>query len=274
MIPCDLHVHSDHSIDAHSSLRQYCDEARRIGLKAIGLTTHYDVNPARSAIDPFMVIDGRRVIANDYAIRRYIDDCKLAQAQFPELKILVGLEIDYFPGVEIEVARLRAKFPFDYLIGSVHCLDGVALSSRQESAAYLASHSVDAMADQYFDLLLGVAESGLFDTIGHADYYIRNASDFYDDGIYRVFEGRLEKVVRAAVRAGTGFEINTSCSRHGYGDHYPALDFLKQAVAFGAKINSIGSDAHQHQDLGHRLVETCATLEASQIRFSPFYENR
>ena len=273
MIPCDLHVHPDYSIDAHSSIGQYCERARQIGLATIGFSTHYDVNPARAEIDPFAIVDGRKVRIDDKVLERYIEDCREARRRFPELKILIGLEVDYFIGVESEIMRLKSEFDFNYLIGSVHCLDNVAISSRREAAAYLRNHSLEAMADQYFGLLLRMAESGLFDTIGHADYYIRNGADFYNDGIYRIFEGQLEKIVQAANRSGTGFEINTSCSRHGYGNIYPALDFLRQAISFGARVNSIGSDAHHHQDLGHKITETMAMLKQNGIDLRPFYES-
>jgi len=272
LITCDLHVHPDYSIDAKSGIEQYCGKARQIGLRMIGFSTHYDVNPARSDIDPFMVVDGEKVKADDYALGRYVDNCLEAQNLYPDLKILIGLEVDYFIGVEAEVRRLKAKFPFDYLIGSVHCLDGVAISDKKEAGDFFNSHSLDKMADMYFDLLYNVANCGLFDVIGHADYYLRHGLYYYGQDIYNIHKNRLEKIVKAAVLTGTGFEINTSYLRHGGDGFFPRLDFIKTAMKYGAVINSIGSDSHNTDHLGAYINKAVDLISEHDLIFKPIYE--
>ena len=272
LIPCDLHIHPDYSIDAHSSIEQYCGRARQIGLPVLGFSTHYDINPARDDIDPFMIVDGEKVRAGNYALGRYIDDCLEARNMFPDLKILIGLEVDYFIGVESDVMRLKSEFQFDYMIGSVHCLDGVAISDKNEAGNFYDSHRLDKMADLYFELLYNVANCGLFDIIGHADYYLRHGLYFYGQDIFNIHKNRLEKIVKAAVRTGTGFEINTSYLRHGGDDFFPRLDFIKAAIKHGATINSVGSDAHNTSHLGAYINKAMDLISEHDLPFKPIYD--
>ncbi|OQX91525.1 MAG: hypothetical protein B6D58_07600 [candidate division Zixibacteria bacterium 4484_95] len=272
MIPCDLHVHPDYSFDAYSSIEDYCKKARQIGLRVIGFTPHYDTNPNRNEIDPFMNVDGEKVRIDDYAIGRYFDDCFEARKEFPDLNILIGLEVDYFRGVEAEVMRLKSEFPFDYFIGSIHCLDDIAISSKKEAPDYFNSHSLEQMANSYFGLLYDLANCGLFDVIGHADYYWRFGILYYGEEIFEIYKSRLEKVAKAAVRTNTGFEINTAQNRYGNDDFHPRLDFLKCAVEYGVKINAIGSDSHRDDYLGCNINMVLKLLAKHAIPFKVFYE--
>ena len=272
LIPCDLHIHPDYSIDSKTSIESYCVKARAMNIPVIGFSTHYDVNPVRDDIDPFMVVDGERLRADDYAIGRYLDDCYAAREQFPDLQILIGLEIDYFIGVEAEVYRLKNKFPFDYMIGSVHCLDGISICTKDEQANYYNIHPLDKMADNYFDLLYNAANCGLFTFLGHPDYYLRFGTFHYGQDIFDIHLNRLDKVVETAKRNITGFEINTSYRRHGGDGFYPQPAFLQMASKLGATVCAIGSDSHATDHLGIGIADALKTISSLGIEFHPFYE--
>ncbi len=271
IIPCDLHVHPDYSIDAKPSIDEYCQRALQIGIQVLGFSTHYDMNPKRLPLDALADVDGKRVPMDDSVLRRYRDDIETARGKYPGLRILAGLEIDYFRGVEPEAVRIRDKFGFDYFIGSVHCLDDIAISDNKEGAEYFSSHTIQQMTDEYFDLLYNVAACGLFEVIGHADYYWRFAVKYFGEDVYQVHKGRLEPIARAAAENGVGFEINTSQMRKGLSYH-PRLDFLKELVGYGGYINSFGSDSHLIEHLGEGINEVAAILKAKNIPFRPFYE--
>ncbi len=167
---------------------------------------------------------------------------------------------------------LRPKFPFDYFIGSIHCLDDIAISSKKEAPDYFNSHSLEQMANSYFGLLYDLANCGLFDVIGHADYYWRFGILYYGEEIFEIYKSRLEKVAKAAVRTNTGFEINTAQNRYGNDDFHPRLDFLKCAVEYGVKINAIGSDSHRDDYLGCNINMVLKLLAKHAIPFKVFYE--
>lgn len=272
MIPCDLHIHPDYSIDSQTSIETYCERAERMGIKVLGFSTHYDINPARADVDPFMVVDGKKVPADNRALRSYVKHCLKIRDRYPRLGILTGLEVDYFPGVEEKISELKREFEFDYLIGSVHCIDNINLSSAAEAPGYYRAHSLDQLGDDYFNLLYCLADCGLFDIIGHADYYLRFCASHYGPGIFDIYKGRLERVVGAAIRTGTGFEINTSYKRHGGDSHFPRPDFVRAAADLGAVINSLGSDSHHQGHLGTGINEALAFLNSHDIEFKPVYE--
>jgi histidinol-phosphatase (PHP family) len=269
MIPFDLHIHPNYSIDAEPSIEEYCTRAEEIGLKVIGFTTHYDVNPARDTVDPFMNVDGVKVHVDDRTLGRYIEDCYKAAENHRGLRILIGLEVDYFEGVEAIIFKMRSQFKFDYLMGSVHGLDGTPFVDQDSIDTH---EEMERYADGYFELLYNVANCGLFDVIGHADYYLRDRVAAYGPDVFNIHKQRLDRVVRAAVVTNTGFEINTSARRHGGDLFYPHPEFLRQMVEHGAIINSIGSDSHALDHLGVGINEALQYLEDHNIKFKPFYE--
>ena len=49
---------------------------------------------------------------------------KRLQEEFPDIKLRLGLEVDYIPGREDYIQQLEQSCDFDYIIGSVHFIDG------------------------------------------------------------------------------------------------------------------------------------------------------
>ena len=43
---------------------------------------------------------------------------------YSQIKIRLGVEADIYPGFELSLQELRVTFPIDYVIGSVHFMDG------------------------------------------------------------------------------------------------------------------------------------------------------
>ena len=263
----DFHVHPDYSIDAEGSIEEYCSRACKIGLGAICFTTHYDSNPLRVEQDGYWRSKGDLVRLSDSVLREYIDSVRAAGSLFGKngLKVLCGLEIDYYPGVESEVQRLRDDFAFDFVIGSVHCLDNIAISDPRESEGYFARKSVDEMADDYFEILKMAAGCLGFDCLGHLDYYIRLGRQYYGRDIDSVDVRRYEPVFETLVRNGIGLEVNCSPFRRGQKDFHPSEKIIDMAVKRGIEISSVGSDCHRPEDLGKGVPEAYKMLKKRNV---------
>jgi histidinol-phosphatase (PHP family) len=263
----DFHVHPDYSIDAEGSIEEYCSLADRLGLRAICFTTHYDSNPARIERDGYWRRNGELVRLSDDILRDYIDSVGRAATRLKEsgLEILCGLEIDYYPGVESEVRRLRDEFALDFVIGSVHCLDNIAISDPREAEAYFAGKSVSEMADDYFELLSMAASCSGFDCLGHLDYHLRFGRQYYGPDIDRIEIGRYEPVFDILSNNGIGLEVNCSPFRRGLREFHPSEKIIDMAIRKGIKITSVGSDCHQPADLARGVPEAYKMLERRRI---------
>ncbi len=200
----DFHVHPNYSIDATGSIIEYCDRALELGLEAICFTSHYDSNPARQSIDGWWIENGDRIRMSDELMSRYIHAILDASSKYAKhgLRVFCGLEVDYFKGVESEVERLKSKFPLDFLMGSVHCLKNISISDKNEAPPYFAKYSPSEMADDYFDLLYEISRCRLFDSIGHIDYYIRYAPDYYGERVSEISLQRYDRVFESLVKNG------------------------------------------------------------------------
>ncbi len=253
----DFHIHPDYSIDAEGSIEQYCDRALKIGLGAICFTTHYDSNPKRTEIDGYWKYNGGRVKLSDSIVGNYIKDIQRAREIYDRLSLdlYCGLEIDYYQGVEEEVERLRSKFPFDFVIGSVHCLDDIAISDKREAPSYFEKRSVDQMADDYFELLLRAARCQGFDCLGHLDYYIRYGRKHYGDLISKIEIERYDPVFDMLKKNGIGIEINTSPFKTSGNTFHPSSELIDRAISCGVAITSVGSDCHRPADLSKGVAE-------------------
>ena len=135
------------------------------------------------------------------------------------------------------------RYDWDYVIGSVHFVDDWGL----DDSRYLSGYA------RYFDLVGASAETGLFDTIGHADLVKKFG--------HRPARDQSEAYVRLAARlaeAGVCVEVNTAGLRKPVGEIYPHPDLLRACRAAGVQT-TVGSDAHAPNEVGADLA-TAAEL--------------
>ncbi|MCD6501835.1 PHP domain-containing protein, partial [bacterium] len=74
----DFHLHPDFSIDSRASVEDIVDVAVKKKLRAICFTTHIDLNPKRSALDPFIRVDGRLRPIGEDAVSAYVSRVRRA----------------------------------------------------------------------------------------------------------------------------------------------------------------------------------------------------
>ncbi len=172
---------------------------------------------------------------------------------YPGLKVRVGLEVDYRPGEEEKIQGVLERFPFDYVIGSVHEIEGWAFDSPGEEARHRAQDP-DVLYGRYFSLVEKAARSGLFTTLGHLDllkiYGVRPQKDILE---------LADRALTAAEEMGLAIEINTNGRYKPVGEFYPEPKLLQEAVFRGISV-TLGSDAHEAKVVGRDLGEAMALL--------------
>ena len=111
MIKDNYHTHSCYC-DGKESLRRYVETAVERGFTHLGFSGHAPV-----PFENTFAIDGERYLD-------YCNEVRGLKEEFADrLKIFLGLEIDYIPGVLDNFEELITTGGLDYCIGSVHLVN-------------------------------------------------------------------------------------------------------------------------------------------------------
>jgi histidinol-phosphatase (PHP family) len=238
-LPPDYHMHTPLCRHATGEPVDYARRAVALGLTEIGFSDHSPM--ARDGFDNWRM--------NLSQLDEYVAKVRLAQNEFPQLKIRLALEVDYFPNGEDWIRELASRAPWDYFIGSVHYVsDAWAIDDPQKLSEWK-TRDAFAVWQIYFDRLALAAESKLFDIIGHADlpkkFGIRPAQDCAP--LY-------EKFLDAAAKSGCAIELNTAGLRKDCKEIYPSRQLLEIAFRKNVPI-TFGSDAHAPGEVGLNFAE-------------------
>jgi histidinol-phosphatase (PHP family) len=272
----DFHIHPDYSIDSKGSVEEYIQAAIYRGLDSICFTTHIDLNPRCRVMDYWMRLDGRYSSYSDEAIERYVSHVRQATSDVSErIDVYCGFEFSYNPEFENTIREFLQKHPADFTIGSIHRIDEMCFVCSREIYYFTIEHTPNSFIEQYVELVIRLAESGLFDTIGHLDGYRKYIHKFWDDKELRDAELMYyPKLFRRLAELQQGFEINTSALRRGQIDFYPHTHLLELARDNGAFVNSISSDAHRPNQVGDKLSEAKKHAETIGIEIrEPFHNS-
>jgi len=237
-------------------LLAYLETGRSRGIERFGIVDHlYRFTEFRSYYETHMLMDdsdlGRlqqywldRVCIG--SIEPYLQQIRLAQAQGHPISL--GVEADYFPGGEDELGSLLRAYDLDYVIGSVHFLDGWGFDNPQAVDRFEGQDLIKLYA-KLFTYVKGAIASGLFDIIAHPD----NLKVFN----YRPQEEQLlpmyEEVAAAMKAANVATEINTGLAyRYPVKEMCPSPAFLQILHKHGVPI-TLSSDSHYPDDIGMLL---------------------
>ena len=111
----------DHTVEA---VERYVEAAAERGIDEIGFTEHvYYFEQTRPVWSLPYQLDRCR-----YDLEPYVD--AVVEAKRRGYPVKLGLEVDYQPDRAQELDEILAPYPWDYLIGSIHFIDGLAIDQE------------------------------------------------------------------------------------------------------------------------------------------------
>jgi histidinol-phosphatase (PHP family) len=256
-MPPDYHTHTPLCHHAEGLPRDYAEAAKRLGLPELGLSDH---SPMREYFDDW------RMGWEDFP--RYLEMVEEARAEFPDLPIRLGLEVDYLQGGEAWIEELSTKADFDYLIGSVHYLAPGWDVDNPKHLSKFSECGVEEIWNRYFEVYEKMIRTRLFDFVGHPD--LPKKFGHRPEGDLRRF---YEPVVQALVDTGTAYEINTAGLRKDARELYPARGFVELAFQAGVPL-LINSDAHKPEEVGANFAEALTMARDVGYEGSLWFEKR
>jgi histidinol-phosphatase (PHP family) len=241
-LPLDAHLHTDRSSDSDVPIDAYAAAAVERRIPELAITDHIDFDPRWPNYHP------------DTAEREGI--VRAAAERWAPLGVSIrfGLEVSYESGREEEIREHLARWPYDFVIGSVHVgAESPYHVSRVDR--WVAGRTIDEIVAPYFAEVEAAARSGLFDSLGHLDFVKRYVSDHLDPAAFAERLDLYEPILRALVETGTGLEVNTSGLRQSPRETYPGRAVVARFRELGGERVTAGSDAHRQDWFAHGLVE-------------------
>jgi len=272
----DYHVHPDFSPDAEGSIEAYCRRAVELGLEEICFTTHYEPDPARRDSERVRVGGRTQPVDSDWP-DAYFGALQAGRAQFPGVAVLAGVEVGYEPGLEGIVSDFLRRYPFDFVLGAIHCLDHIAITAADELDRFKVEcmpRGPEYAAERYLHHLRSAAGCQLFDCLAHLDIYRKYIEPLFDRRFGVTVESLLPSVLGFVADSGTGIEVNSSALRRGNAEPYPSLRILEPARDAGVRVFTVGSDAHRPADLGKDLESAVQALKRLGIKPARFRRRR
>jgi histidinol-phosphatase (PHP family) len=258
----DYHIHPDYSFDAEGSVDDFCKSAVREGIHEIAFTTHLDAD--RQGTDHFVRVKGKSIDVKDGKwLEDYESTIRTAGDQYVAdgLTVRLGVEVDCYEGVEMDLPERFHSTDFDYILGSVHMIDHVAISAGDRASAIFEKYDLEEVGNAYFGTLLDSFELDLFDVIAHLDLYRRFGESYYGKAITRLWEPYIEEISNQMKKRNIGFEMNTSPLRRRRLEPMPSKSLAAALFDYGISAITVGSDAHVPADVGAGVSEALAMLQ-------------
>ncbi|SEL33593.1 PHP domain-containing protein [Haloferax larsenii] len=239
MIDYDYHTHSIYSDGRF--LRQMLKAASEAGLSGIGISDHCNVSERDAMVETRSNLGFNLDVTYDRrrsAIERF-------REQF-DIEIYDAVEMDYDPRDEDAIGEFLDEAGFQYAIGSVHHLEDVHVHYEP----YFADKSEPeraALVDTYFEKLVALIDSELFDIVAHLDLFERNS-------VLRGFatETHYRQVAEALERSKTSAELNAGRVFDDFGHYHPTPPFLQVLREYDVSF-TVGTDSHAPGELTKRV---------------------
>ncbi|KKK40013.1 histidinol phosphatase [Mesobacillus campisalis] len=259
----------------------YLIEAKRKGLKEVGIVDHlYRFEESRFYFEKYMDVSdsdiGRkqRVWLDQVMTQQmdsFVEAVEKAKPRWAEqgVTLRMGIEADYFPGCESELEQLLEKYDWDYVIGSVHFVDGWGFDNPDTKYHY-DNLDLRLAYQRFFTIVESAIRSELFDFVAHLD----NFKVFN----YRPDEKELlnhyHEIGKALAETDTATEINAGLYyRYPVKEMCPSPALLDILLEHGVHF-TLSSDSHFPEDIGSYVDQNKHTLLEKGIKNVATFEKR
>jgi len=250
----DLHNHTPLCNHASGEPYEYIDQAIKNNILVYGFSDHA----------PMEFDKKYRMDFSD--MKTYENEILSLKEKYKnKIKILLGYEVDFTPIKYLDKRVLNANV--DYLIGSVHFLDNWGFDNPEFIKEWQ-KRDVDDVYKEYFSYIEKMANSRLFQIVGHID-------------LIKVFNYKPKKnikdiaknAIKAIKNANMAVEINTAGLRKPVKEIYPSDELLEMILEENIDL-TLGSDAHSPEQVGFMLKETLLKLNNLGIDRLVYFEKK
>lgn len=271
MIQADMHMHTWFSTDSEACPCDMADEAVRKGLKTICFTDHFDKDDLEWGEEGIFDVDAY-----------FVEMQKLQEEYAGKLSIRIGIELGLRTYLKDYYEELTKKYPFDFVIGSVHNVpykkdaEGNILYT-DPAAEKLFTDRTDKEAYRLMmeTTLENVRTSDCFQTLGHLDYVVRYGKSREKEYLYTDYADIIDEILKLLIEKEKGLEVNSAGLKYGLPFAHPHPDVLKRYRELGGEIITIGADAHKPEHIAYDFAKAEEILKSCGFKYyTEFFEQK
>jgi histidinol-phosphatase (PHP family) len=255
----NFHTHS-HYDDGSLAMEDFVVAAIDQGFDALGFSGHSPMP-----------------IENEWSIKlkdlpAYAANGKRLKEQYKDqIRLYLGLEIDFIPGLSDDFDSFRKGIPLDYCIGSVHLvrhpdngqiwfIDGPAEHFFQGLEA-IYHGDIRAAVTAFYEQSMMMVASQSFEIIGHLDKVKMHANGNSLDTTERWYQELTGKLLKTIKQKDIIVELNTRGVYMGKtNEYFPSESILEHCLHLGIPV-MVNSDAHHPDQLSNQVAEAVGLLK-------------
>ena len=258
MLKANYHTHTRLCGHALGDVKDYVDEAIRLGFKELGMSDHAHTPESFMSEYDYERNNLKQIMTDDEFEHIYIPDVLKAK-EHKEIKVYLGVETEYLEEHHDYFESLRSKL--DYMNLGLHFFGygGKILSSYDD----IDSDTIEA----YTSAAIKAMSTGLYRIFAHPDIFM---CGYKSKKGFRVFDEACErctdKLINAACKYDMYMEVNVKGIHNTY-DYYPTYtnflypreEFWKIVSKSEAKV-VLGVDAHSPSELSDKKIDEALAL--------------
>lgn len=260
MVWSNYHTHSNFC-DGTGSIEEYIQHALKNNVSRLGISSHC---PA-----PFYTNWAMDILDLDKYCSEIIT---LKEKYNKQLKINLGMEIDYIPELIQPTDDLFSNLNLEYCIGSVHYVgnfeDGtpcLLCGDQEEFQAGLIKifkNDIVLAVTEYYRLIREMITNSAIDIVGHLDLIKKhNHNNYYFSPDEPWYQKSILHTLDIIAGSNCILEVNTGgISRGIIQDIYPSLWVLKIAYEMGIRV-TLASDAHNPKHVAFCFKEALTLIK-------------
>lgn len=253
----DFHMHTNFSTDASTPPQEMVQEAIRKGLKRICITDHMDKDYSD---------EGTQFV---FCPEQYFSVMKELQEKYSsQIDVRIGVEMGLQPHLKTFINDYVSKYTFDFIIGSVHLIDGKDPHFQVENFS-----TTKKIYQRGFEQILECVQKNMdFDVLGHMDYVVRYGKE--ESYFYQEYKEVTDQILYSLISQGKGIELNTAGLKYGLTFAHPHPQILKRYKELGGEIITIGSDAHEPKHIAYQFDRAKEILIGCGFKYYTEFKGR
>lgn len=258
----DFHMHTSFSSDSDTKPEDMVKQAIKLGLDTICFTDHFDKD--------YPVYNGKEEFQLD--IESYMTVMKELQRKYKgQIEVRIGVETGLQPHLGSFYQEFVDSYPFDFVIGSVHVVDGQDpyygdyFKGRTDETAY---------RQAFEETLTDIKTNHHFDVLGHIDYIVRYGKTKAMNYSYKKHADIIDEILKYLIANGKGIELNTAGLKYGLGFCHPHPEIIKRYRELGGEIITIGSDGHKPEHIAYDFYKISDILKGCGFEMYTEFQDR